>query len=176
MTSSEAGPGPRLLQEYLKANRRDFKVGALLDELDMKDETERSEFQHFLRDYLAYDRTTNQGFQQKELAELDDKLIRHYATQFMDEAKFKQHTWPAGITYFPPSHLISDVHVSRHQKKWSYDEHRTSIINVVAQVMITQKNGVKKRMPTRRVATKSATSTAAVAVVDQDSESEYGEY
>ena len=85
--------GPRLLEEYLNTNRKDFKISALLDELDMKDQAERTEFQHFLRDYMTYDPYTNTGYRKQEFAELDDAHIHCYAEQFMDEAKFKKRIW-----------------------------------------------------------------------------------
>jgi hypothetical protein len=52
---------------------------------------------------------------------------------------------PAGKTYFPPYHLENDPQTSSQRKKWNYDDHRASIIAVAAQIMITQRNEVKKK-------------------------------
>jgi hypothetical protein len=107
-----AGPeaGPRLLEEYLNTNRKDFKISSLLDELDMKDHAERTEFQHFLRDSMTYDPHTRTGYQKEEFAELDDAHIRCYAEQFMDETKFKHQTWQVFRCKKCLSILISTLH------------------------------------------------------------------
>lgn len=143
-TTEGCAAGPRLLRKYLNTTRPDYKISALLDELDMKNKAERAEFQHFLKDYMTWDPATGLGYKKHEFAALDDNHMRCYTEQFLDMAQFEQRPHPAGETYFPPRRLEDDPQISKNRKKWNYYDHRSGIIDVVTQIMTTQRNSVKK--------------------------------
>ena len=175
--TEESEVGPRLLQKYLNTNRRDFKVVALLDELDMKDTAERAEFQQFLKEFMAFDPETNTGYQKKEIANLDDAYMRSYAEQFMDKTKFLRRKWAVGITYFPPPRLEGDPHTSSHRKKWNYERNRLGIIAAVTQIMITQRNNIKKQRGAKRARSSEVDSAGSQQQERRDqSDDEYSEH
>ena len=108
----------------------------------MLDTHEQLTFRETLR-ALVVDPTMGCAPERRESTKLNDDDLRGLATRFPDQKRLPPHDLTAGQTYFP-STSIAPLHYLR-LKKYSYDEYREYIIRLVTQVLISQRDGVRRR-------------------------------
>lgn len=136
-------PGPRLTKKHrLPSTAAHSSIGSLLTVLDMHNAPEQLTFREALR-ALVVDPAMGCAPDRRQSTELNEDDLRGLATRFLDQKRLPPCNLTAGQTYFP-STSIAPLHCLR-LKKYSYDEYRKDIIRPVTQVLISQRDGVRRR-------------------------------
>jgi hypothetical protein len=146
-TSNCVGPSLENLKKAV--GKPYYTLNGLLDELDMKDEEEREEFEGLCNSYFSWDDEKITGYKTDEHIAIPDKDFPCYAKRFMDECGIMLPTAglqdpKVGIYYFPQHDLDTEARCSPHRKKWNYPQHHKGIIEIVAALMITRKTYLAK--------------------------------
>jgi hypothetical protein len=136
-------PGPRLREKHrLSSTTIHSSIGSLFTVLDMLDAHEQLTFRETLR-ALGIDPTMGYGHGRRESTKLNNDGLRGLATRFLNQKRLPPHDLTAGQTCFSSS-SIATLHCLR-LKKYSYDEHREDIIRLLTQVLISQRDGLRRR-------------------------------
>lgn len=150
--------GPRVANVVPSRNNHYYPINGLLDELDMLDKQERLQFKKFLKEFLTWDKKTKKGYKRDEHAALPDSDMSCYAKQFLDQATIEladdaaeAQNSKAGEFYFPRRDVDEGSNFSQYPKRWNYSQHRDSIIEIVSQIMVTQKRNMSESLRQKKV-------------------------